>query len=127
MKSSEFDILKGADIYSLVLFSLFKLVDSPEYSTIGELPYILDKKNLLNLCTYFGGRTIKIPTVAELYSVMNVLLLYQYVKVDGIDYDEAVAKIGYKQSELNNIKKFYNSICDILDNYNFNRGVSFKW
>ena len=57
--------LKEPDLYSLSMFTLYKLVDIPEYSSISELSYILDKTNLLKLCEYFGGTTIKIPTLND--------------------------------------------------------------
>lgn len=47
--------LKQTDFYSLLLFSLFKMTDIPEYSSISQLAYVLDRENLLNLCEYFGG------------------------------------------------------------------------
>lgn len=103
----------------MILFALYKLIDIPEYSALSELAYVLDRKNLLNLCEYFGGITIKIPTVDELTELTDALLLYQYVKIDKRDYDEAVNKIGYKSSSLRTLKKNYNKICDILDNYTF--------
>ena len=115
-------MLKDIDIYSLSMFTLYKLTEIPEYSTISELPYILDRDNMLKLCQYFGGRKIKIPTVEELHSMMYLLLLYQYVKFDGIPYEDAVIQIGYKSSELRKVKSSYNMLCDILDKYNFNRG-----
>ena len=113
--------LKDNDIYSMSMFALYKLVDVDEFSIMGELPYILDKKNLLNFCNYFGGRTIKVPTLGELYSVLYLLLLYQYTKIENIPYDIAVKKIGFKQSELRNVKISYNKICEVLDKYNFER------
>jgi hypothetical protein len=113
--------LKDADVYSLSMFALYKLIDVPEYSVIGELPYILDKKNLLNLCNYFGGRTIKIPTLNELHSTMYLLLLYQYTKIEGKPYEDAVKLIGYKSSELRQVKTAYTKLCKVLDNYNFGR------
>lgn len=103
----------------MILFALYKLIDIPEYSALSELAYVLDRKNLLNLCEYFGGITIRIPTVDELTELTDVLLLYQYVKIDKRDYDEAVNEIGYKSSSLRTLKKNYNKICDILDNYTF--------
>lgn len=122
MAKIDLSTFKDVDIYSMSMFMLYKLTDIKEYSIMGELPYILDKKNLLDFCTYFGGRTIKVPTVKELYSIMYLLLLYQYTKIDGKDYDEAIKLIGYKSSELRNVKSAYNKICLILDKYNFNRG-----
>ena len=47
--------IKELDIYSLILFALFKLRDIPDYLVLSELVYVLDKDNLLKLCEYFGG------------------------------------------------------------------------
>lgn len=113
--------LKDVDIYSMSMFVLYKLTSIPEYSVVGELPYILDKKNLLDFCNYFGGRTIKVPTLNELHSMMYLLLLYQYTKIEGKSYDEAIKLIGYKSSELRSVKTAYNRVCEVLDKYNFGR------
>ena len=59
----ELDNLKMTDTFSLILFVLYKIRDVKEYSTLSELAYILDKDALLNLCEYFGGMSIKIPTI----------------------------------------------------------------
>ena len=122
MIKDNFITLKETDMYSLAMFVLFKLRDIKEYSIVSELPYVLDKTNMLNFCTYFGGRTIKVPTVSELYNIINVILLYQYVNIDNIPYDEAVEKIGFKSSELRNVKIIYNKIGQVLKQYNFGRG-----
>lgn len=111
--------LKSVDIYSVLMFVLYKLTDVDGYSIMGELPYILDKNSLLNFCNYFGGRTIKVPTLNELYATMHLILLYQYTKIDNIPYDAAVKLIGFKSSELRNVKASYNKICEILDKYQF--------
>ena len=86
---SEIDTLKNKDIYSLMLFILFKLRDLPEYSTLSELIYILNKDEFLKLCEYFGGLTIKIPTIEELENLVNVLLLYKYINIDNMEQEEA--------------------------------------
>lgn len=111
------DDLKMTDTFSLILFILYKLKDIPEYSTISELAYILDKDSLLSLCEYFGGLTIRIPTVDELESIINSLLMYQYINLDGYSYDEAISKIGFDSFQLRKIKKDYTSICKILEKY----------
>lgn len=113
--------LKEQDIYSLILFSLYKMRDIPEYSALSELAYILDKKNMLKLCEYFGGITLKIPTIKELESLVYSLVLYQYVDIDGMEYDDAVKIIGAKSNELREIKSNYNELSDILKKYNFGR------
>lgn len=115
----EVNKLKSQDIYSLMLFALFKLKDVPEYSSLSELVYILDKDSLLKLCEYFGGMTIKIPTIQELESMVYLLLLYQYVNVDKIEYSEAIKLIGIESSKLRKIKSQYSEMCKILDLYDF--------
>ena len=52
-----------------------KIKDLPEYSTLSELAYILDKKSLLKLCEYFGGITMTIPTIEDLENLTKSLLL----------------------------------------------------
>ena len=107
------------------MFVLYKLTDIPEYSINGELPYILDKKSLLNFCNYFGGRTIKIPTIEELYSMMNLLMLYQYVNIENKSYEESIKLIGYDSKDLRKVKKAYLQLCDVLKNYNFKSRLNY--
>lgn len=114
--------LKDVDVYSLILFAMFKLRDVPEYASLSELVYILDKDSLLKLCEYFGGLTLKIPTIDELESIIYSLVLYQFVNIDEMDYDKAVKIIGHKSDKLRQIKKDYAKICEILDKYDFSRG-----
>jgi hypothetical protein len=117
----ELNKLKSVDIYSLMLFALFKIRDIPEYSSLSELAYVLDKNNLLKLCEYFGGLTIKIPTISDLESMVYTLVLYQLVDIDGMEYDDAVKQIGHNSSDLRRVKSDYIKMKNILDNYNFSR------
>lgn len=112
--------LKERDLYSLSLFSLYKLIGIPEYSSLSEMAYVLDKENLLNLCEYFGGQTIKIPTTTELESLVYSLLLYQYVKIEKMDYDEAIKIIGHESKDLRAVKANYRKLVEVLSNYTFN-------
>ena len=112
---------KDVDIWSLMLFTLYKIKDLPEYSPISELAFILDKDNMLKLCEYFGGLTIKIPTIDELEEIVYALVLYQHVNIDGMEYDEAVKLLGEKSSNLRNIKSGYLKVCEVLNNYEFNK------
>ncbi len=111
--------LKERDVYSLGLFCLYKLIGTPEYSSVSELAYILDKKNLLNLCEYFGGQTITIPTMDELENLIYSLLLYQYVKIENMNYDEAVQLIGHKSKDLRAVKANYRKLLEVLRDYSF--------
>lgn len=116
---SGLDNLKERDLYSLSLFCLYKLISVPEYSSLSELVYILDKPNFLNLCEYFGGQTIKIPTIEELQSTVYSLLLYQYVKIEHMDYDKALELIGHESKDLRAVKANYRKLVDVLENYSF--------
>ena len=112
--------LKQTDIYSLMLFALFKIKDIPEYSSLSELVYILDKESLLKLCEYFGGTTIKIPTIDELETVLYALILYQYVNIEKIEFNQALEIITEKTSEIRKVRDTYNELLVLLDKYTFN-------
>ena len=69
MKSStkqDINNLHLSDIYSLMLFVLFKVQEIPEYAVTSELCYLLDGANMTRLLTYFAGRTVKFPTESDL-------------------------------------------------------------
>ena len=119
MIKQDLNLLNSTDIYSLSIFVLYKLQKVPEYSALSELPYILDKENLLRFCKYFGGSEIKVPTVEEMYSIMNIILLYQYVNIEGKSYEEALNIIGFESKNLRKVKTAYTQLCNVLSNYDF--------
>ena len=114
---NELTTLKNQDVYSLLLFVLFKLKDLREYSTLSELIYILDKDGFLKLCEYFGGLTIKIPTIEELEKLVNVLLLYKYINIDNIEQEEAEKLLKCSAKELKYIRENYLQVVNILTKY----------
>lgn len=109
--------LKKQDIYTLMLFYLFKLQGNPKYSTLSELIYLLGEDDFLKLCEYFGGMTIQIPQVEELEVLVDALLLYQYIKVEGRTESEAYKMIHSHPSIKTKSKKMYNSLESLMDNY----------
>ena len=119
MIKNNIENFKQTDFYSLLLFALYKSIEIPEYSSLSQLAYVLDQKNLLNFCEYFGGQTIKVPTIKQLEDYVYALLLYQYVKIDHMDYDVAVNLIGHKSCDLRQVKKNYNDLCNVMENYSF--------
>lgn len=122
--SRDFNLLKQADVYSLVLFALYQIKEIPEYTTLSELAYILDKDNLFNLLDYFGGTTIKIPTKRELQTIINALLIYQSVKLEKCTFTVALNKLSDVDSlQLKEIKSIYGKLCDILDKYYINEPI----
>ena len=111
--------LNTPEIYSLILFSLYKLNDDPQYSTLSELPYLLDRQSLLNFLQYYGGLTIKIPTIRELEILVYALSLHEKVCFSGQSFSEALASLGHEKGEEQNIVEAYQHIQSVLEGYSF--------
>ena len=115
----ELSNLKERDIWSFLLFALFKIRNIPEYSGLSELAYILDKQNLINFCEYFGGLTIRVPKVEELETLLYALLVYQYTHVDKMDIDYAFDSIKDKSINHKEVRECYHKIVELLNDYDF--------
>jgi hypothetical protein len=116
------NVLKTSDIMSLVLFSLYKIKDVPEYATLSELAYLVDQKSLNNLIEYYGGTTIRIPTKEELILVVDALLLYELTKMEGMEFKDACDQIANPQHiSQKDLREAYTKISEVLDNYDFRR------
>ena len=117
------NLLHLSDIYSLMLFIIYKVQDIPEYAVTSELCYLLDGANLTRLLTYFAGKTITIPTEEEFAELTNALLLYQYINVEGVSLTEAQSRLENctaKQKEK--ATDLYLKIIPIMRQYNIDRG-----
>jgi hypothetical protein len=120
---SKLDSLHLSDIYSLMLFVMYKIQDIPEYAMLSELCYLLDGANLTRLLTYFAGKTITIPTEDEFANMSKALLLYQYVNIEGKSLTEAYSNLKDttpKQKEQ--ITDIYLKLIPIMNKYNIDRG-----
>ena len=113
---NELDKLTTPDIYSMMLFVLYKSTEIPEYSSLSQLAYILDKDSLLKLCEFYGGLTIKVPTISQLENLLEGLLMYQLVDIEHQDFEEV------SQQFEKGVKDSYFHIKEILKNYKFNSG-----
>ena len=114
--------LELSDVYSLMLFVLYKVQDIPEYAVLSELCYLLDSRSLTRLFTYFAGKTITIPTESEFKILTNLLLLYQKVNLDRKSYSDAIAELkDLTAKEKTSVTNLYLQIIDIMNNYNINR------
>lgn len=116
---NELQKLKQIDIWSLMLFVLYNFQKIPEYSALSELAYVLDEKNLLRLCEYFGGQTLYIPTIDQLEETVYSMLLYQYVEIEKMDMKEAMLLLRADKSKEKVIKSCYKSLKQVLDGYTF--------
>ena len=119
MKSLE--ELNKEDLYSLMLFALYKLKDAKEYSTLSELVYILDKDSLFNLLNFYGGLTITIPTLYDLKKMIYALMVYQQVNIEGNELTSTLRKINAEEVTMKDLKEAYYKICEVVSNYDFKR------
>jgi hypothetical protein len=120
---SNLNALHLSDIYSLMLFIIYKLQDVSDYAVLSELCYLLDGNNLTRLLTYFAGRTITIPTEEEFAVLTNALLVYQYVNLDGMSLTNALMKLeDVTPKEKEKITDLYVKILAIMKDYNVDRG-----
>ena len=111
-----------SDIYSLMLFILFKVQEIPEYAVASELCYLLDGANMTRLLTYFAGKTVTFPTEAEMTTVTNALLMYQYINIDGETFTAAQNKLeGLTKKEKDRVTELYVQILPIMKQYNIDR------
>lgn len=121
MLKDKLNELKEKDIWTFILFLLYKTKDIPEYSSLSQLCYILNKDELFKLCEYFGGTTIKIPTLDELEIIVYSLLLYQYVEIENKPMQDAMDIVLNKAPKKykNKIITLYSQIEELVKNYNF--------
>lgn len=113
--------LKLTDIYSILLFALFKLKDDPKYSTLSELCYVIDNDSFINMLQYFGGKTITFPTIKEFKDLVDALCLYELANIDKMDYSRALRELDIDKKRMEQLSDIYTKICDILKNYDFKR------
>lgn len=111
-----------SDIYSLMLFVLFKVQEIPEYAVASELCYLLDGANMTRLLTYFAGRTVTFPTESEMAIVTNALLMYQYINIDGETFTAAQNKLEkLTKKEKDKVTDLYVQLLPIMKQYNIDR------
>lgn len=111
-----------SDIYSLMLFILFKVQEIPEYAVTSELCYLLDGANMTRLLTYFAGRTVTFPTESEMTVVTNALLMYQYINIDGETFTAAQNKlVDLTKKEKDKVTELYVQLLPIMKQYNIDR------
>lgn len=106
-------ICDESDIYTLILFLLFKLSSDNDYGEISQLAYILDKKSFLNFIRYYGGSTVQVPTLQEIENIVKVLTMYQKVHTDNADIESLLKDETNKYQYM----ELYKKICTLLADY----------
>jgi hypothetical protein len=109
--------LNKEDTYSIMLLLLYLSTDNPRYSTLSELSYILDHDSFLNFIKFYEGQTIEVPTIQQTTDSLRLLILYQYYKVDNMDWHESLKLSGFTASESVSVKHKLNRFCNQLEKY----------
>lgn len=125
MKTSKITLnsLHLSDVYSLLLFVLYRVKDVPDYAVLSELCYLLDGSNITRLLTYFAGKTITFPKEEDLVILTETLLVYQYVSVEGNTLVQALERLNnVSSSQKEKIVDLYLKILPIMSEYNIDRG-----
>jgi len=110
------------DTYSMLLMLLYASSDNPRYSTLNELCYVLDHDNFLNFIKYYEGQTITVPNMHELEESLRVLALFQYYKVEALDWRDSLEKSGFLVSESSGARLKLNKFLSQLDKNNYKLG-----
>ena len=113
--------LDKQDIYSLILFTLYRLKDVSEYSVLSELVYILDEKSFSRFLSYFEGQTLKIPKIQDLKNIINALLFYERKSNTDLTDDEILADLNVSEKEKDTLYETINLISEIIKEYDFKR------
>lgn len=114
IKNFDLSMLTEEDLYSTLLYALYKLTDNSYFSTLAQLSFVVDKSSLLKLCELFGGQTITIPTVKQLKLLINAMMLYQYMDIEGYAYRTAIAKLNLKDIKPAEVTAVYKELRIIL-------------
>ena len=111
--------LQKQDVYAIVCSFLYDLKDIPEYSTLSELCYLLNKESFMNLINYFGGQTVRIPTKQELSDMIQILLLFQFYEIEKRPWKDAVLLAGFDSSKGKYAKNQLEKLKETMAKYNF--------
>ena len=122
MKQSDFEkklnkALSEEEHYVLNILLLSYLTEDDSYKDVAALCFMFDDySNFKKFVKYYVGKTIKVPTQDELKLSLKHLLLFQYVKIDGKDFDDSFKKLNLKDYGVDKenakitIDKFYKYI-----------------
>ncbi len=126
MKKS-LDALELSDVYSLLLFVMYKIKDIPDYATLSELCYLADSRSLTRIMTYYAGKTITFPTAHELKIMTDALLVYNDVNLSGREFADAMNDLkDLKERDKREITELYLQIIEVMKDYRINRGAEAK-
>ena len=76
--------------FAYLLTLLVPLYDDPAFSWLPELFAIIGHEDLIKLCKYAGGETIKIPTLTQLSTSIEALEWFYKVYISKKNYKKSI-------------------------------------
>jgi len=94
-------ILNEEETFMLSLILLAHMHEDEKYKDLSNLMFLFDNyKGFKQFIKYYEGTTIKIPTVKELKQCLRLLSLFQKVKIDKKDFNEAYSELRINEIGL---------------------------
>ena len=107
-------ILDEEETFMLSIILLAHMHNDEKYKDLSELIFLFDNyKGFKQFIKFYEGTTIEVPTVIELKQALRLLALFQKVKIDKGDFDDAYESLKLKDLNLTKeyclkeIDKFY--------------------
>jgi len=107
-------ILDEEETFMLSLILLAHMHDDEKYKDLSELIFLFDNyKGFKQFIKFYEGKEFSVPTMLELKQALRLLALFQRVKIDKKDFDEAYENLKLKDLNLTKeyclkeIDKFY--------------------
>ena len=98
-------ILDEEETFMLSLILLAHMHDDEKYKDLSELIFLFDNyKGFKQFIKFYEGKTFDVPTMLELKQALRLLALFQRVKIDKKDFDDAYE--GLKLKDLNLTKEY---------------------
>ena len=110
--------IEDEDTYALICNFLYDIKDIPEYATISELCYLLDKNSFKNIVRYFGGRSFTVPTKKEIAEAIQVIKLYNFYEIEKRPWKDAVLLAGFSSSSGKMAKNKLEKLKATMKKYN---------
>lgn len=89
MNTHNLDLTESSDFHYLLVL-MTALYSEPEFACLPELFSIIGHEELLLLCKYAGGTTIKIPTLEELQNSIEALRWFYQVYITKHKYKKSI-------------------------------------
>lgn len=111
--------MSKSDVWSMLLFCLYKLQDDPNWLTLSELSFVLNGTDLSRFLSYFENMTITIPPLKDLRLLVKSLTVYQLVTFENMDLNSAAISVQDTEFTKDELKLMYLKISEVLKDYEF--------